>query len=212
MTTVGCAGSSLVIVRLHDFGPAEVGVKLMPIGRLASGLIAAGNSPGLTSVKSEQLIIADATWSVQVPKLPLPVTSIMPEATLHVTVSGVLGLIGSLLAMLKVALLAPNEVGVQARVKLKLASGLMLTGKVGPVASEISVLPEERVMLLISRLSAPVSDTSSCAEPVDPSQTFPIESGFGLRLICGASVTLKKIAWLLETGSPSAAPLPVKTP
>ena len=105
-----------------------------------------------------------------------------------------------------------NVVGVQLNEKLKLASGLMFTGKVGPVANVMSVLPEVRVILLMSRLSAAVFDTSSSAEPVEPKQTLPISSGFGLMLICGSAAILKKIASLLAIGFPSAAPLPVKTP
>src|SRR5580692_5421801 len=193
ITTTGLIGSSVVIDRLHDFGPPEVGVNLTPTSRPESGLIVAGNSPGFTSVKSAQEMTADTTSRLQVPTLlilrvcggvvpeqlavpksPLPVTLIVPDPVLHVTVTGVFGLAGSLLAMLKVADFAPTVVGVQVNVKLKLASGLMFTGKVGPVASEMSVLPEVRVMLLMSRLSAPVSATSTLPAPVEPSQTGPM--------------------------------------
>jgi len=165
-------------------------VKLTPTGRLESGLIAAGNSPGFTSVKSAQLIIADARLSVQfptlliwsvcggvepeqfaVPRFPVPATSIAPAAVLHITVTAVFGLAGSLLAMLKVADFAPKVVGVQSNVKIKFASGLTFTGKVGPDASETSALPEVLVMLLMGILSAPVSDTSNWPTQVEPLQT-----------------------------------------
>src|SRR5271154_3969187 len=69
ITTLGLTGSSVVIVRVQAFGPAEVGVKLTPTGRLESGLIVAGNSLGFTSVKSAQEMTADTTSRLQVPVL-----------------------------------------------------------------------------------------------------------------------------------------------
>ena len=168
---------------MHDCGPCVVGEKLTPTGSPESALIVAGNSVGFTSVKAEEQPVraADATLSPQLPvlstfsvcvapvpplqteapKLPLPVSVTVPDPVLQVAVRTVVGLTGSLLAMLKVAVFDPTDVGVQLNAKLKLASGLMFTGKVGPAASEISVLPEVCIMLVMVRLSAPVSDTSN---------------------------------------------------
>ena len=190
-TTMGLIGSSLVMMRVHACGPADVGVKLTPRSRLESALIVAGNSAGFTSAKcgrppgfvavKGQEMTAEATLRPQepvlstfsvcvapvpplqteAPKLPLPVSVTVPDPVLQVAVTTVVGLTGSLLAMLKVAVFDPTDVGVQLNAKLKLASGLMFTGKVGPAASEISVLPEVWVMLVMERLSAPVSDTSN---------------------------------------------------
>jgi len=229
--TTGLIGSSVVTVRLHDFGPAEVGANLTVRSMPESGLIGTGNVGGLTSVKSAHvgtalirlrlhpptlftLIVCAGVVPphVAVPKSPLPVTTIVPDAVVQVTVTSLRGVTESLLAIVNVADFAPNVVGVQLNEKLKLASGLTFTGKVGPVANVMSVLPEVRVILLMSRLSAAVFDTSSSAEPVEPLQTLPISSGFGLMLICGSAEILKKIASLLAIGFPSAAPLPVKTP
>src|SRR3984957_11756454 len=116
ITTTGLIGSSVVIVRVHDFGPADVGVKLIPTSSPESGLIAAGNSAGFTSVKSAHEIIADVTFRLQVPtllilrvwggvsaeqlavpKLPLPVTLMVPLPSLPVAVRLVIGAPGSLL-------------------------------------------------------------------------------------------------------------------
>src|ERR1700723_2022036 len=102
--TVGLAGSLLVIVRVHDFAPAEVGVKSIWSGRPESGLIIVGNSPGFTNVKSTQpalratevtsrlqvptLLICSVCGGVPleqlaVPKFPLPVTLIVPDGAAH---------------------------------------------------------------------------------------------------------------------------------
>src|SRR5579862_284942 len=67
--TTGLIGSSVMIVRVHAFGPPEVGVKLTPTSSSESGLIAAGNSVGFTSVKSAQEMTADDTFRLQVPTL-----------------------------------------------------------------------------------------------------------------------------------------------
>ena len=67
--TVGVTGSLVVIVKWHDFGPALIGVKLIPTSSPESGLIVAGNSPGFTSVKSRHEMIADTTLRLQVPTL-----------------------------------------------------------------------------------------------------------------------------------------------
>src|SRR5271155_3554216 len=95
--TTGFTGSLLVTVRVHAFGPAEVGVKLTPTSSSESALIVAGNSPGFTSVKSAHEMTAEVTMRPQgptllsfsvcggalppqtaVPKSPLPVTLIVP--------------------------------------------------------------------------------------------------------------------------------------
>src|SRR5258708_21143038 len=51
-TVVGWIGSSVVMVKLHNFGPAEVGVNLTVRSTPESGLIGTGNVGGLTEVTS----------------------------------------------------------------------------------------------------------------------------------------------------------------
>src|SRR3984957_15512771 len=148
--TTGLSGSSVVIVRVHDFGPPDVGVKLTPTSSPESGLIAAGNSPGFTSVKSAHEITADVTFKLQVPtlfifrvcvgvvpeqlavpKLPLPVTLIVPLPSLPVAVRVVIGAPGSLLLIAIVAVCGPTMVGLNCIVKSTWASGLIVTGVIG---------------------------------------------------------------------------------
>src|SRR5277367_4180511 len=124
MLTVGLAGSLLVIVRVHDFDPADVGVKSIWSGRPESGLIVVGNSPGFTKVKSRQpalsatevtsrlqvptLLICSVCGAVAleqlaVPKFPLPVTLIVPFPSLPVATNWNAGVFGSSLLIWNVA-------------------------------------------------------------------------------------------------------------
>src|SRR3990172_7371268 len=128
--TVGVSGSSLVMTRLQDFGPMDVGVKRMTRSTQESGLTVAGNGL-LMSVKSvhggtnaalatarlhlptlqTEMVFSARTPGQTSPKSVEPVTRISPGGVLPVTWTTLFGVTGSLLAIVMSAAFAPREVG-----------------------------------------------------------------------------------------------------
>src|SRR5262249_13524446 len=196
LVMTGVSGSSLVMTRVHDLGPADVGVKRITTSLQESWLTVAGK--GLfTSTKSEQgglkatlvtlrlhaptlhtEMVFSARGPTQTsPKSVDPVTRMSPGGALPETATTWLGEIGSLLLTVMLAFLAPRLVGWKRIGTWMAPPGAMVSGKESVPAIWNSA--EEEAIPVTERGQPPLLlmvRPRSLKEPTQTSPKFPLSA------------------------------------